>query len=113
MFIEEAILLAFAITIISEVAIIIVIQRPTEIWQWILAIFLINSLTHPLVMYLLRVQKVPYVPVEFGIFIIEMVWYRLIFKLKWKRSLILSGIANIASILVGIGVRFLFSLGLS
>jgi len=110
MFIENAILLAYATTIISEVAIIIAIQRPKEIWQWIIAIFLINSLTHPLVIYSLRVRSAPYIPVEVGVFLIEMVLYKFVLDLNWKRSAIVSGIANAFSIFVGIGIRLLFGL---
>jgi len=47
MFIEDAILLAYAVTIVSETGIIIAIQKPKKLWQWILGIVLINSLTHP------------------------------------------------------------------
>jgi hypothetical protein len=110
MFIENAILLAYATTIISEIVIILAIQRPREIWQWVVAIFLINSLTHPLVIYFLRVQNAPYIPVEFGVFLIEMIWYKLAFNLNWKRSLVVSGIANVFSIFVGVGARLLFGL---
>mgnify|MGYP001559929288 FL=1 len=110
MFIENAIFLAYATTIVSEITIILAIQRPREIWQWIVAIFLINSLTHPLVIYLLRVQGAPYVPVEFGTFLTEMIWYKLAFNLNWKRSMIVSGIANAFSIIVGVGIRLLFGL---
>jgi len=110
MFIENAILLAYATTIISEITIILAIQHPREIWEWIVAIFLINSLTHPLAIYFLRVQNAPYILVEFGIFLIEMIWYKLAFNLNWKRSLIVSGIANVFSIFVGVGVRLLFGL---
>ena len=110
MFIENAILLAYATTVISEIAIILALQRPKEIWQWIIAIFLINSLTHPLVIYLLRVQNAPYIPVEFGACIVEMIWFRFAFKLSWKRSFIISGIANLFSIFTGIAVRLLLGL---
>ena len=110
MFIENAILLAYATTITSEIAIVLAIQRPKEILQWIVAIFLINSLTHPIIIYLLRVQNAPYIPVEFGIFLKEMIWYKFAFSLNWRRSLIVSGIANIFSIFVGVCVRLLFGL---
>jgi hypothetical protein len=110
MFIENAILLAYATTIISEIAIILAVQRPRKIWQWIIAIFLVNSLTHPLVVYFLRVQNAPYIPVEFGVFLTEMIWYKLAFNLNWKRSMIVSGTANMFSIFVGFGIRLLFGL---
>lgn len=108
MFIEYAIFLAYAVTIISETCIILVIQRPLKIWQWVFAIFLINSFTHPIAIYLLRIKNLPYIPVELGVFAIEFFWYWVALKISWKRSFILSGTANAFSILVGIGVRFLF-----
>lgn len=110
MFVEVSILLAFAITIVSEITIIIAIQRPVKIWQWVTAILLVNSLTHPLVIYLLYVQDMPYIPVELGVFVFEMIWYGVAFKLNWRRSLVLSGTANLFSIFVGFGIRFLFNL---
>jgi hypothetical protein len=110
MFIENAILLAFVTTIISEVVIILTIQHPKMIWRWIFAVLLINSLTHPLVIYFLRVQDAPYIPIELGVFLIEMIWYKLSFNLSWKRAIIISGIANIFSILTGVGIRLLIAL---
>ncbi|MBP8617767.1 MAG: hypothetical protein KBI15_00830 [Candidatus Pacebacteria bacterium] len=105
MFIEDAILRAYAITIISEIIVILAIRRPTRIWQWVVAIFLINSITHPLTICLLRVYNIAYLPVEIGVFIIEMVWYKLVFKLNWKDSAIISGLANLCSIFSGRALR--------
>lgn len=110
MFIEEAILLSYIITVFSETVIILFLQRPVKICQWILAIFLINSLTHPLTIYFINIQNTLYIPIEIGVFIVEMIWYKLAFKLKWKRSLIISGIANIFSILVGMSIKSVFGL---
>ena len=110
MFIEKAILLAYAVTIVSETAIIIAIQKPNKLWQWILGIVLINSLTHPIAIYFLHIQNAPYIFVELGVFILEGIWYNLAFQVGWKKSFAISTIANIFSILVGIGIRFLFRL---
>lgn len=110
MFIESAILLAYAVTIVSEEVIILAIQQPSKIWQWIIAALLANSLTHPLAIYFLRVQNAPYILVELGVLIVEMLWYKLAFKLNWRRALIISGAANIFSIFSGFAIRLLFSL---
>jgi len=110
MFIEKAILLAYAVTIISETAIIIAIQKPKELWQWIFGIILINSLTHPIAIYFLHIQNAPYIFVELGVLILEAIWYNLAFQVSWKKSFAISAVANIFSILVGIGIRFLFGL---
>ena len=107
MFIETAILLAYTVTVVSETAIILVIQKPKNIWWWILGIVLINSLTHPIVIYLLQIQKASYILVELSVCIVEAIWYNLAFQLGWKKSLTISVIANIFSILVGIGIRAL------
>lgn len=108
MFIEQAILLAYAVTIISETLFILAIQRPKNVLQWIIGIVLINSLTHPIAIYFLHVQNAPYVPVEIGVFIIEALWYLMAFEVTWKRAFCLSLFANIFSIISGIAIRFLF-----
>lgn len=107
---EKSILLAYIITLISEIVIILSIQKPKKIWQWVLVIVLINSFTHPIAIYFLHVQNVPYIVVELGVFIIESIWYKFVFHLSWKRSVVLSAIANLFSILVGIVIRFLLGL---
>jgi hypothetical protein len=108
MFIEQAILLAYAITIVSETIIILAIQRPKNVLQWIIGIVLINSLTHPIAIYFLHIQNTPYVPVEIGVLIVETLWYLIAFKITWKRAFYLSLFANIFSIISGIAIRFLF-----
>lgn len=107
MFIEDAILLAYAITVISETIIILTIQQPKEVLWWIFGVFLINSLTHPFVIYFLHVENLSlsYIPVELGVFAVEAFWYRLAFSISWKRSLVISGVANTFSIFVGFGIR--------
>ncbi len=110
MSVETTILLAYAITVVSETAIILVVQKPKNIWRWILGIVLINSLTHPIAIYFLHIQNAPYILVELSVFIFEAFWYNLAFQLGWKRSLAISAIANAFSILAGIGIRTLLSL---
>ncbi len=110
MFIEQTILLTYAVTILSETAIIFIIQRPQKLWQWVIGVFLVNSLTHPIVIYLLHIRNTPYVFVELGVIVIELILYRFLFKINWTRAGALSVIANLSSILVGVGVRFLVNL---
>lgn len=110
MFIENAILLAYVTTIISETSIVLALQRPKEVSRWIIAILLINSFTHPFVSYLLQVQDASFVLVEFGVFTVEMLWYRAALNLSWRRSIIVSGLANVFSIFVGFVLRALFGL---
>lgn len=110
MFFARVIFFAYTITVISEIAIILVIQKPQKFWQWILGIFLINSFTHPIAIYLLHMQNINYILVELGVLVIEAIWYTLAFQVSWRRAFILSAAANIFSILVGSGARFLFDL---
>ncbi len=110
MYVEQAILYAYLITILSEIVIILLVERPKNILKWAIGIFLINSLTHPLAIYFLHVQNTSYLLVEVGVFIVEAVWYILAFQINWQRSFLLSGIANIFSILIGIGIRFFLDL---
>jgi hypothetical protein len=105
---EEVTLLAYIITIVSETVAILLIQKPKNILFWFFTVVLINSFTHPIVMYLLHIKDFFYVPVEAGVIIIEALWYFLAFKINWRRALILSLIANIASIFFGFAIRFLF-----
>jgi hypothetical protein len=110
MFFEKAILLAYCTTVVSETVVIVALQRAVNMWQWIIAILLINSLTHPLVIYFLYIQNTPYVLVELGAFVVEMFWYKLVFTLSWKRSALISGVANISSVFAGVIIRFLLGL---
>jgi len=114
MLIEQAILQAYITTVVSEIIIIIIIilaiQRPKKIWQWILAIILINSITHPFAMYFLHVKMLPYFFVEFLVFLVEMLWYLLAFKTSWQKSFALSLTANMFSIVIGITIRFILGL---
>src|SRR3989344_4150554 len=82
MFFEQAFLLAYAVTIISEVGIIVARQCPKDIQWWITGIVLGNSFTHPIVLYMLFIRNVPYIPVEVGVFFIEACWYRWAFSIK-------------------------------
>lgn len=107
---EKSILLAYVITVISETIIILLVQKPKNIWIWILSIFLINSFTHPIAIYLFHIQNVSYFIVEFGVIITELICYKLIFNLSWKRAFIISSIANIFSILAGFTIRLLLGL---
>lgn len=106
----NAILLAYAVTICSEIVLILALQRLKNVWRWLVGVVLINSFTHPIAIYLLHIQNANYVLVELGVLVLEAIWYKAAFQGGWKRSFTLSGVANISSILVGIGIRSLFGL---
>jgi hypothetical protein len=106
---EKIVLFAFLITILSEVFIILLIQKPRNFWNWILTIIFINSFTHPVVMYFLHVKNSSYFLAELGVFIIESILYKIILKLNWKKAILLSGIANIFSILLGLIIRLILT----
>lgn len=99
-------LTAFAITVVSEAVVILAIQRPKNIWFWLVGIMLIHCLTHPLTIYAIHVQGLSYFLVEFWVLVVEAIWYFVVFKLTWRKAFVLSLCANIASILVGMIVRF-------
>ncbi len=97
---------AFLITLIAEVLVILCSRKVSGWFGWLLAVILINSFTHPIVIYLLHVLGAPYVVVEFGVIIFEALWYSLAFSLSLRKSFVLSGVANLSSILAGVLVRF-------
>jgi hypothetical protein len=104
---EQEILKAFFITQISELVIILLVQKPKNIIKWIIAIIAINALTHPIAIFLLHWLNYSFLYVELGVLITEMVCYKTIFSLSWKRSFIISLLANIFSITVGYLFRYL------
>jgi len=106
--IESSILISYAVTIISETAIILTIQRPKQIWQWIAGIILINSLTQPIAVYLILIWNISRIAVEFGVFAIEAIWYWLAFRISPRRALVISATANLVSIFTGFSIRLLF-----
>lgn len=108
--VENSILLSYAITIVSETAIILSLWRPPMFWRWTAAILLINSLTQPIAVYFILIQNAPYALVEGGVFIAEALWYRLALPAGWRRSLVISATANLFSIFAGALLRFLFRL---
>lgn len=110
MFFESAIILAYTVTIISETAITLFVARPKHIWQWILAVILVNSFTHPIALYLLHIQNAPYLLVEIGVCIVEALWYMAAFRKSAPQAILISFLANIFSILMGIALRLLLDL---
>ncbi len=108
MFIETGIIIAFMTTLITELVVILSIQRPLKKKEWILAIVLVNCFTHPLAIYFLQVRSSSYLLVEMSVVVCEAILYCLLLNISIKRSLTLSFIVNIASIIAGIGIRFLF-----
>ncbi len=102
---EKIVFLAYLITIISEVFVILLIQKPKNVWRWIMVILLINSFTHPLVMYFLHIVNTPYILVETTVFTVETIFLKFLLEVNFKRAIILSLIANISSILVGLIIR--------
>ncbi|MFA5828687.1 MAG: hypothetical protein WC841_05015 [Candidatus Shapirobacteria bacterium] len=102
---EQEIFLAFAITLVTELTLILAIQRPGDWQKWIAGILLINCFTHPIVIYLLHFQNWPYLLVEAGVILTEAVWYRKFFSISPRRAMLVSFVANIFSIFMGMVAR--------
>ena len=105
MYFEDVILWAFVITVFTETFVILIIQRPKEWVQWLITIVCLNALTHPPTLYLLHIENAPYIAVEGAVWLLEAAGLKYLFDLTWRRSLILSGVANLASFLAGMAVR--------
>ena len=108
MFVETAVLLAFSLTIASEVAVVALVQRPKEPWRWVAGVVLVNCFTHPLAIYFLLVGNANLVLVEMAVFVVEALFYRLMFGISWRRAALLSLLANAASLLLGVLSRRMF-----
>ncbi len=110
MFFESAILLAYVVTLVSETALVLAIVRLKKVGQSIIAIVLINSFTHPVALYLLHIQNAPYLLVEIGVCVVEALWYVVAFRKSAPQAILISFLANIFSILMGIALRLLLDL---
>ena len=108
MFAGHAMLLAYSITLSTEVAVISFFRvRPQH--QAILAAVLINSLTHPLLVgYGVYIFATPLLVAEVLIFAIEAVWYRVALHQSFRRAITISFAANCASLCVGFFVSEFF-----
>jgi hypothetical protein len=102
----NVIFLAYLVTIVSETMVLLVWQRPRELWWWMTGIVLVNSFTHPIAIYLIQIKGASFFLVEIGVFITEAIWYKFAFSQNFKHALTLSAVANITSIATGILIRY-------
>lgn len=109
MFIDNAILLSYLTTICTEAVAVLIIQKFKNISKWLLSVILINSFTHPIAIYLLKFLNFNYFLTEFGVFIIELLFYHYVTKMWWKKAFVVSLLANTSSIVGGIIIRSVFS----
>lgn len=104
-------LLAFALTIASELAVAVPLLGPgVSRARRVAAVCLGQLATHPAVWFiwpLLGWSRPSYVLVaEAFAVIVEMLVYRLVFqRLPWSRALVASALANATSLMVGLWVR--------
>ena len=107
---SSVLFLAYVVTIVSETIAILILQKPKDVWQWMAGVILINSFTQPIAIYFIQIECNSFFLVEAGVFIVEASWYKIAFAQKWGRALVLSFVANIASIATGILVRHILGI---
>ncbi len=106
MFIGNAFLVAFVSTLLTEVITVSFfrIRSPRSV---IPLVVLINSFTHPFfVGYGIYIFGVPVVIAEFLIFMIEAIWYRLVFRISTPKAALVSFTANLVSYLFGYAIAW-------
>lgn len=102
-------LLALVITILVETGIALLL-----VWVKVLGasarrlrvdVPLVNLATHPVASLLARNGWVEFWPIEAAVFIGEVLLYRCVTKLSWRDSIVLSLIANGATVLLALAAR--------
>lgn len=103
---ENVIIQAYLTTIISEISVVcLFLNKKRKAHLVLIVSFLANTFTHPIVIYFYHIRNIPFLIVEIGAFIVEAIIYKYLLNLKWKEALLISLIANILSILIGIFIR--------
>lgn len=103
---ENVIIQAYLTTIISEVSVVyLFLHKKRKAHLILIVCFLANTFTHPLVIYFDHIQNISFLIVEIGAFVVEAIIYKYLLNLKWNEALMISLIANILSILIGIFIR--------
>ncbi len=105
MSIDQVIISSFLITIATETAVILGIQKFKNVLKWSFYVILINNLTHPIAIYLIQFLNINYFVTEILVIVVESLFYKYICNIKWKTSIIFSLIANVLSVLSGIICR--------
>jgi hypothetical protein len=105
MTVEAKIIHAFLITLLCESIIICFILRNKNWLKTLSGVFLINCFTHPIAIYLIHFKNWSTITVEVLIILMEAIFYLKLFKINLKKSVSLSLIANVFSIITGLIFR--------
>lgn len=99
---ENNVLYSFVITVTTEILIISLINLSRNNLKQILVIILVNCITHPLALYFVYIKKYGIPIVEICVFWVEGFLYIYLLNLTPKRAFIVSFLANIGSVVIGI-----------
>ena len=99
------ILYTYLTTIISESVWLLWVEKPKRYVYYVCIIVLVNSCTHPFVLYFLHIKQYNYIIVECAVIVSESILYYLVFGGSKKYWLYMSAIANMVSIVTGIVIR--------
>ncbi|GEM_PF-2166734 len=105
MLFKHFVILSFIITQFFEIILINLILKFKNFLRTIFLIFLFNSFTHPLAIYLYVILSWNYFLIEGFIVFIESIFYKVFFNFSWQKSITLSFCANTFSILVGLFIK--------
>ena len=102
MFAGHAILLAYFVTLVTEIVVVSLFRiNPRHVA--LIAVVLVNSFTHPLIVgYGIYIFDIPIAAAEVLIFLIESVWYQVVFRHTIQNAILLSFAANCTPFLVGV-----------
>jgi len=92
---------ALLLTILTEYAVYLLILRRDPL-QLLLYSILINSFTNPLFNYLYNYRLHELYPLEIAVVLVESIFIRLLMEVRLPKALLISLLANLASLLVGL-----------
>lgn len=87
-------------TIIIEFFVYLIFIRE-KVWKIFLYSLLINSVTNPIMNFLYGINFNLYI-LEIGVFIIEIFLIKFLFKINYKKAILISLIANLLSFILGL-----------
>ncbi len=104
MFIPELILQAFVVTVVSESLIVYLFFRK-KFFSTLLTVVAVHCISHPLAMGLFYILGAGFWVAEGTVVLLESVLYFHLFKISYKRALLVALIANVSSVVVGYVLR--------
>jgi len=102
---KDFVILSFLTTQFSEIVLINLILKFQKFFKTTFLIFLFNSFTHPIAIYLYIILGWKYFLVEGLVIFVESIFYDVFLNFSWKKSFLFSFLANIFSILTGLLIK--------